>query len=209
MPGLVSFKRRAANYRENDGLYKSEQLQLLFAPGSTFEGTVFEDCRISLATLTNATLKDVTFRRCELTGASFRAAALDLCTFDFCTMVGASFEAARLRGVGFNFCELEGSTFLGSTLQAPVSFVESGLMNADLRFYESEAGQPNFVRADLRGVTFSVNCEFWNGTFDDKATADFGRVFARASKDPALIAMVKERWGAAEYDKVDRYMRRG
>lgn len=204
---LKSFKRRAAAFSEKDATHR-ENLRLLFAPGAVFKSVLFETCDMNLATLNNAVFDECTFRSCRLVGANFRAAQLDRCTFVDCEMPGVSFEGARMRAVGFDSCELEGSSFLGAVLQAPVSILKCGLMNADLRFYECDNGQPSFVKSDLRGVTFSVNCEFWNATFDEKATADFGRVFARASKDDDLISMVKERWGAEAYDAVDTYMRR-
>jgi uncharacterized protein YjbI with pentapeptide repeats len=204
---LKSFKRRAAGVHEQDVTHR-ENLRLLFAPGAVFKAVLFETCDLNLATLTNAVFDECTFRSCRLVGASFRAAQLDHCTFLDCEMPGVSFEGARMRAVGFDSCEMEGASFLGAVLQAPVSILKCGLMNADLRFYECDNGQPAFAKSDLRGVSFSVNCEFWNATFDEKATSDFGRVFARASKDDDLIRMVKARWGADAYEAVDGYMRR-
>ncbi len=205
---LKSFKRRAAAFQDQDSVYKGENIRLLFAPGSRFVGVVFSHCELDLATLNNASFDNCSFVECSMIGVNFRAAQLERCTFDSCTLVGTSFEGARLRAVGFSSCEMEGVSFLGTIMQAPVSFVTCSLMNADLRFYECDKDQPAFVRSDLRGVVFAVNCEFWNAGFDERATADFGRVFARASKDEKLIGMVKERWGADAYDSVDRYMRR-
>lgn len=209
MPGkLKSFKRRAAGYVETDTVHNGENLNLLFATGSRFVNERFDHCDIDLATWNNSSFDQCEFVECSFTGANFRGSQLSRCTFSACSMVGVSFEGARLRAVGFDSCQMEGASFLGAVFQAPVSIVKCGLMNADLRFYECDSGQPSFVKSDLRGVTFSVNCEFWNATFDEKATADFGRVFARASKDNDLISMVKDRWGAEAYDAVDTYMRR-
>lgn len=205
---LKVFKRRAAGYQEAGVTHHAEKLRLLFAPGSGWSDGRFEVCRLDLATWNNATFTEMFFEGNGMLGANFRGAVFDRCTFSGCDLTGASFEGARLQATGFGRCNLEGTSFAGASLLRPVSFVDCDLTNADLRFYESDSGQPNFVRSDLRGASFSVNCEFWNGTFDERAVADFGRVFARASKDEALIEMVKARWGSAEYDAVDGYMRR-
>lgn len=209
MPDLKSFKRRAAGHKEQGTEFRQANLDTLFAPGAVFEACRFIECRLSVATFNEATLLDCKFDRCQILGTSFRAARLSGCTFGFCDLVGCAFDGARLRDVWFEDCNLESASFLATVMSGAVVFERTRLAGADLRFYEVSDGSPFFRNSDLRQTVFQVNCEFWNGTFDERAIADFGRVYARASKDEALIQMVKDRWGSAEYDAVDAYMRRG
>jgi hypothetical protein len=192
---LTVFKRRAANHEERGVQHGGERLSFLFAPGSIFIEASFSDCLLA-------------FSACNLTGASFRGAFLTDVVFDHCVMDGASFEGATLRNVRMVGCEIEGGSFLGAILQRPVLFEKTELAYCDLRFYESESGAPRVIDCGLKGVTVSMNCEFWNGTFDQNAVATFGRVLARASGDEALVQLARERWGSAEYDALDAYMRR-
>lgn len=208
MPRLVTFRRRAAGHTERDQEHVGENLNLLFAPNSVFEGSKFTNCAMNLANLNSVNLKEAFLTGCELVGAVARGANLEAVVFVRCALVGAIFEGARLRGVTFKNCDLTGASFLGAQLHHEVLFENCVMDDADLRFYESEEDAPSFVGTHLRGVSLNINCEFWNGTFDETATADFGRLFARASKDSELIELAKRRWGNAEYDTLDNYMRR-
>ncbi len=208
MPSLVTFKRRAASHGERDQEHSDENLNLLFAPNSVFEGSKFTGCAMNLANLSGVQLKEGFFTGCELVGAVARGANLECVVFVRCALVGMNFDGARLRGVTFKDCDLTGASFLGAQLHHEVLFDHCVMDDADLRFYESEEGAPSFVGTHLRGVSLNINCEFWNGTFDEVATADFGRLFARASQDEELIDLAKRRWGSAEYEKLDAYMRR-
>lgn len=208
MPSLVKFKRRAANHVERDQEHRLENLNLLFAPVAMFAGASFHDCAMNLAIVNNAAVKDSWFEGCELVGANLRGTSIENVTFLRCALVGTIFEGCLLRGVTFKNCDLTGASFLGARLQTEVTFEECRMDDADLRFYESEEGAPSFLRSHLKGVSLNINCEFWNGTFDEMAVCDFGRLFARASQDPELIGLAKRRWGSAEYDALDVYMRR-
>lgn len=205
---LRTFKRRAAGHTERETKHHIENLNHLFAPNSTFECCSFTGCGIDLAMLNGATLKECSFATVQLVGANFRGATIENTTFHGCCLRGSVFEGAHLRNVTFLDCELDGTSFLGATLRSEVLFDACDMTGADLRFFESEAGAPAFTDTSLKGVTLSINCEFWNGTFDVRAIADFGRLFARASRDEELIELARRRWGDAEYDALDAYMRR-
>lgn len=210
MPGdLKTFKRRAAGHVERGVTHSDEGLACLFAPGSSFTDSLFNGCELDAAVLPNAALTNVQFSNCQMVGANFRGATLNDCVFFRCKLTGATFAEASLRNVTFEGCTLEGSSFFGARLMQPVAFATTSLRDADLRFYESEADAPSISSCDLRGVSLSMNCEFWNGTFDVAAVATFGRVLARASRDPELIEMVKARWGEKPYADLDAYMKRG
>lgn len=205
---LKSFRRRAAGYTAEGEAHDGENLDLLFAPSAQLRSCVFTGTRMSVAVLNNAVLEKCVFHETSFVGTSFRGAALTGCRFDGCLMTGASFEGAVLTDCVFVNCSMEGASFLGAQIRGAVVLTECGFRDGDMRFYECDPGQPIFTECDLRGVSFAVNCEFWNASFDMKAVADFGRVYARASRDEALIAMARQRFGEAEYDKVDAYMRR-
>ena len=208
MPNLVSFKRRASNFQDRTSEYCGKKLRFLFAPGSSFVCVKFLDCEMDLSNFSSAQLSDVTLSRTTLVGTTFRGAQLADVTFQGCDLAGASFEGATLRNVSFERCSLEGASFLGATLYRPVLFRGSNLLSADLRFYESEAEAPSFFECRIEGITVSINCEFWNGTFDQDAVRDFELLLARSSKDEKMIAAAKEKWGEAEYERRDAYMRR-
>lgn len=205
---LKSYKRRAAGVVLRDEKFGGGSLSFLFAPNASLTGVWFGGTDLLGATFAGAAIADSTFSDAALPFAVFRGAALSHVDFHGCDLRGVSFDGASLREVQFHGCNLEQASFLGARLFRPVLFQECALEAADLRFYESEAGAPAFENSDLRGCHVSVNCEFWNGTFDDRASADFGRVWARSTGDEAAIAFVKNRWGADGYDRVDRYMRR-
>ncbi len=204
---LKGFRRRAAGHVAEREVFENEDLSLLFAPGARFTGCVFVGCRIDMATFNGATLDTCAFRDVSMVGTSFRGAMLKDTTFRG-HMTGASFEGATIDGCLFESCEMQGASFFGAQVRGETVISKSSLRDADLRYYECDAGRPVLSDVDLRGAAFAVNCEFWNQTFDARAIADFGRVYARASRDPELIAMAKERFGTAEYESVDRYMRR-
>ena len=205
---LKTFKRRAAGLQLRGQKLEKQPLAFLFAPNAGLADVWFAGSDLLAATFAGATIADSSFTSCALQTATFRGATLTHVLFSHSDLRGASFDGAVLRGVTFVDCQLEGASFLGARLQRPVEFTRCGLRAADLRFYESEAGAPAFEASDLRGVHLSVNCEFWNGTFDERASGDFGRVWARATGDAAAIAFVRERYGAEAYDRVDAYMKR-
>lgn len=205
---LTLTKRRAVQTSQVCKTFTNQNLAATFAPRSTFIRCRFVDCRLDLAVFAGAVFSECEFDTCLMAGVNFREASVKGCTFTGCYLVGAAFDGARLQGTGFASCILESATFLGAMLGAPVSFVSTSLRNADLRFYESDEGQPNIADCDLNGASFSVNCEFWNGTFDERATKDFGLMWGRASRDAEIIEWVKKLWGAEAYDQLDRYMRR-
>lgn len=208
MPNLMTFKRRASGFQDRTSDYACQNLRFLFAPNSSFVCVKFIECEMALANFNHAQLADVAFNGTALVGSSFRGAQLSDVAFTDCDLAGVSFEGATLRNVSFQDCCLEGASFLGATLFRPVLFRGSDLLSADLRFYESEAEAPSFFDCILDGITVSMNCEFWNGTFDDDAVRDFGTILARASGNPDMIARAKETWGEENYKRRDAYMRR-
>ena len=205
---LKSFRRRAAGHVEEGALFSEENLNLLFAPGSRFLSCIFTGTLLQMGVFNGATLERCSFRNSALAGTSFRGAQLAGVRFEECGMTGVSFEGATLTDCIFVNCSAEGASFHGAQIRGRVLLTGCDFRDTDFRFYECDAGQPCFAECDLRSASFAVNCEFWNATFDARAIADFGRVYARASKDPALIALARQRFGEAEYDKVDAYMRR-
>lgn len=96
--------RRTETFRV---VVRESRLTGIALPDSSLSDTLFEECRIDLASFGACRLERVTFEHCVLTGTDFLEARLDDVRFHGCDLSDADFRGARMAHCELRSCTLD------------------------------------------------------------------------------------------------------
>ncbi len=137
--------------------FRQCDLTMLQVPGTTFNGVVFDSCRLTGIHFEQADphLFDVIFRECVMTLCSFYGMKLPEQFFGKCQLHEADFTNALLRDANFEDSDLSGVIFRACNLEG-ADFRRA--LNVVLQLSENKVEGAQFCKEQLPGLltTFKI-----------------------------------------------------